>query len=143
MRSRPILILQSVTGFCLHFLSLNTARKTLAELDRQLSFVLADRPITIENKARKALGETGLGYLNRLLPGLKNASWTPSDLEDLINSACERENVGFGRIAQPMRSALTGRTASPGIVDTLMILGRAECIGRIRDVIESADAAAI
>ena len=115
--------------------------KTLAELDNQLAFVLANRPITIDNKANKALNETGIGYLNRLLPGLEAARWTPSELEDVMNSACEREKVGFGRIAQPVRSALTGRTTSPGIVDTLMILGQTECIGRITDVIDSADTA--
>ena len=111
--------------------------KTLADLDRQLVFAIADRPIAIENKAKKALGETGLGHLRRLLPELEAGSWTRSELEDLINSACERENVGFGRIAQPLRSALTGRTASPGIVDTLLILGKPECVGRIKDVLGS------
>ncbi len=115
--------------------------KTLAELDSQLGFVLADRPITVENKAKKALSETGVGYLKRLMPDLESAKWTPEGLEDVMNSACEREKVGFGRIAQPMRSALTGSAASPGIVDTMMILGRTECIGRIGDVADTADSA--
>ena len=39
----------------------------------------------------------------------------------------------LGKMAQPLRAALTGRTTSPGIFDVLEVLGREESLARIRD----------
>jgi len=39
----------------------------------------------------------------------------------------------LGKVAQPLRAALTGRTTSPGIFDVLEVLGREESLARIRD----------
>ena len=46
--------------------------------------------------------------------------------------AAERE-LGLGKLAQPLRAALTGQTVSPGIFDVLVLLGREESLGRIAD----------
>ena len=41
--------------------------------------------------------------------------------------------IGLGKIAQPLRAALTGSSTSPGIFDVLEWLGRDESLGRIDD----------
>jgi glutamyl-tRNA synthetase len=48
------------------------------------------------------------------------------------------ENTGLklGKIAQPLRAALTGRATSPGVFDVLAVLGREESLGRIEDRIK-------
>jgi glutamyl-tRNA synthetase len=50
--------------------------------------------------------------------------------------------VKLGQLAQPLRAALTGSTASPGIFEVMAVLGREEVLARLRDVVERVDAAA-
>jgi glutamyl-tRNA synthetase len=45
----------------------------------------------------------------------------------------ESEGVKLGKLAQPLRAALTGRTTSPGIFDVLALLGKSESLARIED----------
>jgi glutamyl-tRNA synthetase len=49
----------------------------------------------------------------------------------------EKAGIGLGKVAQPLRAALTGRTTSPGIFDVLALLGREESLGRLDDQILS------
>ena len=44
-----------------------------------------------------------------------------------------RQDLKLGKVAQPLRAALTGRATSPGIFDVLEVLGRDESLARIRD----------
>ncbi len=50
-----------------------------------------------------------------------------------MRAFAESANVKLGKVAQPLRAALTGRTTSPGIFDVLAVLGKAESLARIRD----------
>jgi glutamyl-tRNA synthetase len=52
-------------------------------------------------------------------------------LEKLFQAAAERRAVGLGKVAQPVRVALTGGTASPGMYDVIQILGREESLARL------------
>ena len=45
----------------------------------------------------------------------------------------DASGVKLGKLAQPLRAALTGKTTSPGIFDVLTLLGREESLGRIAD----------
>jgi glutamyl-tRNA synthetase len=54
-------------------------------------------------------------------------------LEGAIRELAERLGVGLGKIAQPLRAALTGSSTSPGIFDVLEWLGRDESLARIDD----------
>ena len=60
-------------------------------------------------------------------------SWTPESLEEVIRSFAEQNSLGFGKVAQPLRAALTGGASSPGIFDVLIALGREESLSRIND----------
>ena len=59
--------------------------------------------------------------------------WTAQALEGAVRAYAEKAGLGLGKIAQPLRAALTGRTTSPGIFDVLTVLGREESLARIRD----------
>jgi glutamyl-tRNA synthetase len=80
------------------------------------------------------LEEAGREQLESLLTALEAAGpWHASTLEDVIRTHTEKAGVKLGQVAQPLRAALTGRAASPGIFDVLELLGRAESLARIRD----------
>ena len=49
----------------------------------------------------------------------------------------EETGVKLGKVAQPLRAALTGRSTSPGIFDVLEVLGREELLARIRDQVHA------
>jgi len=57
-------------------------------------------------------------------------------LEAGIREVAEGSGIKLGKLAQPLRVALTGRTTSPGIFDVLALLGREESLGRIADQME-------
>jgi glutamyl-tRNA synthetase len=60
----------------------------------------------------------------------------------VVRAQAAAAGAGLGEIAQPLRAALTGSTASPGIFEVMAILGPEEVLGRLADAVEGADAAA-
>ena len=62
-------------------------------------------------------------------------SWEHDPLDACVRQVAENEGVKLGKLAQPLRAALTGRTISPGIFDVLVLLGQGESIARIEDQI--------
>jgi glutamyl-tRNA synthetase len=59
--------------------------------------------------------------------------WSAEALESAVRGVSEEAGVGLGKVAQPLRAALTGRTTSPGIFDVLLLLGREESLARLTD----------
>jgi glutamyl-tRNA synthetase len=64
---------------------------------------------------------------------LAEATWNEPALEAAIRQLAETEGVKLGKIAQPLRAALTGSASSPPIFDVLVALGREESLGRLSD----------
>jgi glutamyl-tRNA synthetase len=56
-------------------------------------------------------------------------------LEKVFQSEAEKRGLGLGKIAQPVRVALTGGTASPGMYDVVQILGKDETLRRLDDAL--------
>ena len=110
--------------------------RNVSELDASSAFIGDTRPLRYEAKAAKVLNEGGRAQISKLIPYLEDTNWSRDDLEKVIKAACARESVGFGHIARPMRAALTGSVNSPSIVDVMLILGRVESFGRLRDAVE-------
>ncbi|HEX5725106.1 MAG TPA: glutamate--tRNA ligase [Longimicrobiaceae bacterium] len=79
----------------------------------------------------KDAGETAarLGAVRDLLATLE--PWEPEALEGVLRQAAEQAGVGFGKLAQPLRVALTGSAASPGIDQVLWLMGRPRALARI------------
>jgi glutamyl-tRNA synthetase len=57
--------------------------------------------------------------------------WTPEAIEPVLREVAERLGVGLGKVAQPLRVALTGSAASPGIDQVLWLMGRDKALARI------------
>jgi glutamyl-tRNA synthetase len=64
---------------------------------------------------------------------LAEADWRVEALEAAVRGFAEARRLKLGQIAQPLRAALTGSAISPGIFEVMVVLGRAEALGRIVD----------
>ena len=114
--------------------ALKTRAKTLVELQAAAGFIFADRPLDLDERARKALGDEGRALLGALLPELAaSPEWSAAALEDTVTGFAERQGLKLGAIAQPLRASLTGTLVSPGIFEVLEALGRDESLARIAD----------
>jgi glutamyl-tRNA synthetase len=59
-------------------------------------------------------------------------AFTEADLEKAFKAVMEQTGLKLGKIAQPVRVALTGRTASPGIFEITAIIGKDQVIARLK-----------
>jgi glutamyl-tRNA synthetase len=107
--------------------------KTLADLAANARFLVTPRPIRPDERAAKLLSPEARGMLSEVLMRLEHAEWRPEVLEDEIRSFSEEKGTKLGSVAQPLRAALTGSLASPGIFQVMEVLGREETLGRIAD----------
>jgi glutamyl-tRNA synthetase len=108
--------------------------KTLVELTDSASYLWRQRPLENDEKAIKILTNDAraiLGDLNGVLSGV--ADWQAEPLETAVKAYAEDKDLKLGKVAQPLRAALTGRGTSPGIYDVLVALGRDESLARIAD----------
>ncbi|MFQ6548952.1 glutamate--tRNA ligase [Aestuariibius sp. 2305UL40-4] len=107
--------------------------KTLPELLEKGRFILASRPLDIEEKAAKSLDLDAKAILADLTPHLRDASWNRDTLEAVTGQVAAAHGLKFGKLAAPLRAALAGRTATPSVFDMMLVLGRDETIARIED----------
>jgi glutamyl-tRNA synthetase len=112
--------------------------KTLVDLSESALFlVIAPTFPLAEAKADKILKNGGADVLGSVVETLHSISdWTEENLDAGLRSRAEELELGFGKIAQPLRVALTGSTASPGIFDVMVILGRNESLSRIASLLD-------
>jgi glutamyl-tRNA synthetase len=83
----------------------------------------------------------GVKVLNEMKAQLAAlADWSPAKLDELIRGYAERHSLGLGKVAQPLRVAVTGTTVSPQIADTLALLGRERTLARIARALATAAA---
>ena len=107
--------------------------KTFPELLEKAHFVLASRPLDMDDKAQKALAGAPDGMLTELTPQLQSVSWERDDLEAVLNSFAEARETKFGKLAGPLRAALAGRAVTPSVFDMMLVLGRDEVLARFSD----------
>ncbi|MGH6658430.1 MAG: glutamate--tRNA ligase, partial [Sphingomicrobium sp.] len=106
----------------------------LSQLADGARFLFARRPLEFEEAAGALLGPDAralLGAAHERLAAL--AKWDEASVEGAIREIAESAGVKLGKLAQPLRAALTGRTTSPGIFDVLVLLGQEESLARIAD----------
>ncbi|MDG5747508.1 glutamate--tRNA ligase [Qipengyuania sp. XHP0207] len=111
---------------------LKVRAKSINELIDGSQFLFARRPLEMTDKAAALLDDEArerLAGLSKMLH-VQN-DWTTEALEATTKSYAEQLELGLGKLAQPMRAALTGTTTSPGIFDVLVLLGKAEALARI------------
>jgi len=105
---------------------------TLNELAEGAGFLFANRPLKPDDAASALLTGDAREMLHRIhdrLGGL--VKWDAGSVEAAIREVAEASGAKLGKLAQPLRAALTGRTMSPGIFDVLALLGKDESLARI------------
>ncbi|MBL9057459.1 MAG: glutamate--tRNA ligase [Rhodobacteraceae bacterium] len=107
--------------------------KTFPELIEKAHFALTSRPIVADDASAKALDAVSRGILKSLTPRLQNASWTKDALEAILTDVAAEHGMGFGKLAQPLRAALAGRSATPSVYDMMLVIGQDETIARLED----------
>ena len=113
---------------------LKVRARDLNELAASSLFYLRTRPIEMDERARKLLEPPAPGLLRAARDALASVTdWQPAPMEDAVRGVAEAAGVGLGKVAQPLRAALTGSSTSPGVFDVLTHLGRDESLGRIDD----------
>jgi glutamyl-tRNA synthetase len=114
--------------------------KTIPQILDMAHYILGKRPFVPDAQGTKVLASVSHGMLERLTSRLQHASWTSSELEAVVRGFAEAEGTSLGKVAQPLRVALTGRTVSPGVFDMLDVLGRDEALARLGDCAKTAQA---
>ncbi len=113
---------------------LKTRARDLNELADGAAFLFKTRPLELSEKAAGLLDEEGRQRLAAIFQRLQvETDWTIEALEANLNAYAQELELGLGKLAQPLRAALTGQTTSPGIFDVLVLLGREESLARIND----------
>jgi len=106
--------------------------KTLAELADAAAFLAHPIPLPLEPKAAALLTPENRLLLREVAGALETNEFTPQGIDAALREFAEAHGKKLGQVAQPLRAALTGRIASPGIDATLAALGREEALARIR-----------
>ena len=115
---------------------LKTRAKTLVELADKAEFLFSDGPRAPDSAAAQVLTPDTRAQLGRVAQALDQEPWDTASLEGRIRALAEKEGAKLGDLAQPLRVAITGRTASPPIFEVVAVLGREEALTRIRAHVE-------
>jgi glutamyl-tRNA synthetase len=107
--------------------------KTIVELADKAQFYVAPRPIQPAPDAAKLLTGEARQLLGQLAADLDRSEWQAGAIEQKLRDFAGGKNIKLGAVAQPLRAALTGSLASPGIFEVMEVLGRDESLARITD----------
>lgn len=120
--------------------NLKTRADTLPDLAKQAGYLLANRPLQITGKTAKVFSrENVLDWLQALtleLKSLEGDAWTQESVQTLLSAFAAYREIGFGKIGQPVRAALTAGAPSPDLSMVLSFLGKDETLGRLEDVLD-------
>jgi len=114
--------------------------KDILELADSAMFFIDKRPLTYTEKAKNLLDEEGLSHLRRLRDDFSAmGDWKSDIIEAHIREYAEAGDppVKLGKIAQPLRAALSGSTVSPPIFEVMALLGKDETLGRMDDALRA------
>ncbi len=111
--------------------------KTLVEMAERAVWLVVGNLAYDEKAARKHLTEAAGPILKDLHDGLAELdSWDGAGMERVFDSVrAAHGDVGMGKLAQPVRVAVTGSSASPGIYETLEVLGKPRSLSRLAEAL--------
>jgi glutamyl-tRNA synthetase len=121
-------------------LALRERSQTLVEMAAAAGTYLQEDVEVEAAAAGKFLTPGIVPSLEKLTDRVAKADFTIPSLERVFKLVLEEEGLKMGQLAQPVRVALTGRTASPGLFEVMEVLGRERTLFRIREGIERASA---
>lgn len=116
--------------------TLNARSKTLKEMAENGAFYFRETVSYDPDAASKFLQADSLNTLNMLIILLESLEkFDEKNLEDVFLKAMEQTGQKLGKIAQPVRVALTGKTVSPGIFEILNVLGKEKSLDRLKQAV--------
>ena len=122
-------------------IALQERARTLQEMAAVATPYVMDHIPLEEAGAKKFLTPAIVPTLAKLADRLSALpEFSKDTLEKTFKELLDKEGIKMGQLAQPVRVALTGRTASPGIFDVMDLLGKDRTIARLRKGIERASA---
>jgi glutamyl-tRNA synthetase len=108
--------------------------KTIVELADQARFLLAKRPLTLDDTAKSLMKDEFKQRLERLHARLAaEPEWAHAALASALKAFATEEGVGLGQIGPGLRAALSGGAPAPDLGQALELLGREEALARIAD----------
>ena len=111
----------------------------MVELADQARVLVFDEIRYDAQAVSKLLGETERGYIEALRTELEAlARWDHAGIETAFSRVVERNGLKLGKLAQPVRVALTGGTVSPGIYEVCLVLGRERTLTRLATAVAGA-----
>ena len=116
--------------------SLKQRAKTLVDLTESALFYVRQRPLALDEKAAKQMDADGKAVVSALRDRLsQETAWTREQLEEAVRIFSEEKELKLGKVAQPLRAALSGSTVSPPIFEVMELLGKDESLARLGDVL--------
>ncbi len=113
--------------------TLRERAKTLVELVEMAHFYLSDNIALDEKAAKKFLTPEIYTPLAELIEKLEAlANFNEKNIEAAFTEVLSRHDLQLGKLAQPVRVALTGTTVSPGIYEVLAVLGKERALKRLK-----------
>ncbi len=117
---------------------LKVRARTVTSIAEQAGPYLRDPVVYDEEAVQKqwrnaAEARDRIGKVRDQLPDEHN--WNHDALERSLRELAEREGVGAGKLIHPLRVAVVGNSASPGIFDVMKLLGRTRTVRRIEDAL--------
>lgn len=110
--------------------------KNINELAESALFYALPRPLAYNEKASALLSDDARAHLSGLRDGLAALDdWSEDPLQTVAKEFAEEQGLKLGKVAQPLRAALTGTNVSPSIFEVMAVLGREECLARLDDAL--------
>lgn len=106
--------------------------KTMVELSDACLFYIAPQPM--DENALKILNEEGstlLSLITESLSAFPETSWSEDELENLLRDLAEAQGLKLGKLAQPLRAALTGKNISPSVFEIMHVFGKDRTLERL------------
>jgi len=117
--------------------TLKTRSKTLVEMADAAVFYFQDDVLYEEKAAKKFLIPDLIEPLKQLINELEPLeSFTEASLENAFKQVMENTGLKLGKIAQPVRVALTGKTVSPGIFEIIEVLEKKQVLSRLQKAMQ-------
>jgi len=99
-------------------------------------FYALPRPLSYNDKASALLNEDAKAHLAGLKTSLTQLDdWSEDNLQTAAKEFAEANDLKLGKVAQPLRAALTGTNVSPSIFEVMAVLGREESLARLDDAL--------
>ena len=97
------------------------------------SFYIEKSPIKLDEKSKKILNIENCKLINAYIDKISSLpQWNKEEIEQNIKEFCTSNKINLGKLAQPLRAALTGKSVSPGLYEVILSLGKEEVIKRIK-----------